>query len=654
MTAEHIKLAHPNIIHVITHIANKILHQSKIPDDLKLGLITPVLKKQKPKHDPDSYRRITVSSMLMKIIEKEILPKTRHASEQRRSKNQFGFKPHVSCSNAAMLLTEAIMDAKDAKCPLYICYMDASKAFDIVDHDVLLSTMHNQGISGPLWHLYDSAYNNIRSVVKWQGKLSSEFSESQGIRQGGSTSADAFIIKADPLLHKLSCQPEGYRIGISNIGAIMVADDLTLSSSSTHGLQVLVNIAEHDASAQRYIFSESKTKVQTTNTKLQPNINIHMNTGSLTCSAEETHLGIQRCGDLSNKSTIESRIKTARRTVYALMGAGMYGLNGISPVTSKKLIDIYILPRLTYGLECLVLTPKELIPIEAYYRELLRHIQHLPTSTANSACYLLLGALPIEALIHIKTLIFFGSLMKREDSLEYEIIERQLAVKDASSHSWAVYVKGLLKKYNLPRAVELLYSMKTKHEWKKCVKHHIQNYWMKQIIDDAKAKSTLEYLITDKCGPGKIHNVWVTSTDPLIINRATIHVKLLVQRYPINTNQTQRQSNTLCPCCHLEDETLDHFILKCKKHCSVRHVQLPKIISILESFNIAHTSEKLVQILLDATSLPVDSQIQYDITSLSRDLFFNLHLSRMKSLNGTISFHSMSGRIKETRNILNN
>jgi hypothetical protein len=86
------------------------------------------------------------------------------------------------------------------------------------------------------------------------------------------------------------------------------------------------------------------------------------------------------------------------------------------------MINIYITPILTYGLEALVLSEKDMKPIEIYYRSLLRQIQHLPTSTAIPAIYLLMGCIPIEGQIHVKMLTFFGRLVRNTDRMEFEII----------------------------------------------------------------------------------------------------------------------------------------------------------------------------------------------------------------------------------------
>ena len=84
VAAEHLKHAHPNITPLLTSILNRILQSQNIPDDLKLGLITPVQKKQKSKQNPDHYRRITVNSMIGKLVEKEMVPHTRTALKPKR------------------------------------------------------------------------------------------------------------------------------------------------------------------------------------------------------------------------------------------------------------------------------------------------------------------------------------------------------------------------------------------------------------------------------------------------------------------------------------------------------------------------------------------------------------------------------------------
>ena len=53
--------------------------------------------------------------------------------------------------------------------------------------------------------------------------------------------------------------------------------------------------------------------------------------------------------------------------------------------------------------------------------------------------------------------------------IEFELVERQLADKEDDSHSWTIHVKKLLNLYNLPKPLELLYSVTSKERWHDCV-----------------------------------------------------------------------------------------------------------------------------------------------------------------------------------------
>lgn len=104
-----------------------------------------------------------------------------------------------------MLLTEAMAHSKDEKLKLHIAFMDASKAFDVVDHDGILNHLQDQGISSSntLWHLFDDLYTDITSVIKWQRATSEPLQESQGIRQGSRTSTGNYKVQANPCLNRL-------------------------------------------------------------------------------------------------------------------------------------------------------------------------------------------------------------------------------------------------------------------------------------------------------------------------------------------------------------------------------------------------------------------------------------------------------------------
>ena len=126
-----------------------------------------------------------------------------------------------------------------------------------------------------------------------------------------------------------------------------------------------------------------------------------------------------------------------------LMGAGLYSLNGVSLITPKRIPYIFI--RMTYGFECLHITFRQLQLLQTYYRKILHKIQNVTQSTGNPACYLLLGAMPIDAIVHIRALSLLATITRCDESMEYQLIERPLAVKNEKSYSWEPAQKNVAK-----------------------------------------------------------------------------------------------------------------------------------------------------------------------------------------------------------------
>ena len=83
-----------------------------------------------------------------------------------------------------------------------------------------------------------------------------------------------------------------------------------------------------------------------------------------------------------------------------------------------------------YGLETQVLGRTLVKCLEDSYRTLLRRVQSLTQRVAKKAVYMLMGVLPLEAILHMHMLKL----------LVHEIALRQLTVKEPNSHSWLIHV----------------------------------------------------------------------------------------------------------------------------------------------------------------------------------------------------------------------
>ena len=127
----------------------------------------------------------------------------------------------------------------------------------------------------------------------------------------------------------------------------------------------------------------------------------------------------------------------------------------------------FIVPRITYGLEVLTLTKKDTEMLENFQRKSLKQIQSLSDITPNVVTLGLLGILPVEAVIDKNALNLFINVISDKNSIEYQIAERQLAMKDSQEKSWFNYIKSILETYNMPSIYSLFAEQPSKSKWKK-------------------------------------------------------------------------------------------------------------------------------------------------------------------------------------------
>ena len=507
LMAEHLKNGGHVVLIVLEQLMNKIYDSGTIPEVFKTGIITPVFKKQgKPIDDPNSYRRITICSVIGKLFEKLLQNKISNILDMKQSKLQRGFTKNVPPTNAGLIFTEMIAEAEDEKYPLYAVFIDASKAFDVVWHASLLRKLHESGITENDWKILDNWYKDLKSRVKWDGNLSRLFNEEQGVRQGGILSPLLYKVFINPLLKSFEKEHLGASIGSIHVGCPTCADDILLLSKSLFELQTMLIIQEDYANSERYFISETKSKVMTFNSvnKVDDGVKLTLNNKPLENVDTYTHIGIQRYTGKSN--IVAERIKLARRTSYALMGAGLHGYNGVNLEISLKLWNTYVRPRLLFGLESVVLKKKDYDNLNLYHKGVLKNLQSLPERTADAAVYLLSGQLPMESTLHYQILIRLGNIL-RSDSVEKEICVRQLLVKDNSSKSWFIYAKNVLDHYEIGSIFDLIGNMPSMGVWKKLVKQKVEKYWKHKIEMQANTKSSLKYL---NCllSPGTLHSLW--------------------------------------------------------------------------------------------------------------------------------------------------
>ena len=217
LTAEHFKNSPSIVIIFLTICFNTILKDKQIPDIFKTGIVTPVLKKGKNPMNMDNYRGIAVTPVISKLFEYAILPTL--AENFTQSTLQFGFTKGMSMLIAVFLICEARAEAKYLTIePLFLVTVDSQKAFDVVDHIIMLDTYYENIQNHPLWSVVKNLYTGLVSKVKWKGNTSNSFQIHQGARQGGILSPFLYKLYVNNLLEDLKTHSLGFKIGTTYVG----------------------------------------------------------------------------------------------------------------------------------------------------------------------------------------------------------------------------------------------------------------------------------------------------------------------------------------------------------------------------------------------------------------------------------------------------
>ena len=270
-----LKLAAPFIAPSIARLINLSFSLNVFPCRWKTAKVTPIFKSGDPA-DVTNYRPISVLPILSKIAERHVY----NALYSFLSENdliytrQSGFRLRHSTETALIKVIDDLLFNLDNDCVSGMVLIDYRKAFDMIDHTLLLKKREVYGLSTETLQWFTSYLTNRRQLVKLGDKQSNLANVPHGISQGSILGPLLFIVFINDL---------PFHVTSSTID--LYADDTTLTScanySSIDKLEQNLNssvaeIAEWAASNKLPI-NESKTKaILITGKRLASKINYEM------------------------------------------------------------------------------------------------------------------------------------------------------------------------------------------------------------------------------------------------------------------------------------------------------------------------------------------------------------------------------------------
>ena len=397
------------IIHGIAQplsvLINRTLSEGTYPAALKVAKVIPVYKKGE--HDQlNNYRPISLLSTFSKIFEKIIFNRLYKFLENHDIIDplQFGFRPKHSTIDAISLLVKDILQSLDKKDYTIGVFCDLSKAFDTINHKILLYKLNRYGIRGNALNLIASYLHDRKQYVV-NGKMSSDIVDipAFGVPQGSILGPLLFLLYINDL-----------QKSIQTCKHILYADDTTLYLTGPDP-RVLVESLNYDLSSLATWFKANKLKLNVQKTTHIIFSNNYVN------QIFEIKMDGQNIMQVSNTKFLgiylEGSMKWEYHTKYVVkkLVSGLYAMNSL-----KHFMPTYILttlyhalihPHLTYG--CMLWGnsyKKYLQKIQVLQKKAMRIICHAKYNASASPLFKDKNILKLDDLYKLHTCQFMYRL----------------------------------------------------------------------------------------------------------------------------------------------------------------------------------------------------------------------------------------------------
>ena len=195
LTGKFLKEGAPVLASPITDLVNLSISLSSFPDDSKIAKLKPLYKKE-AKTKPKNYRPISLLPLLSKIIERIIHNQTQEFLDKNNIlyKYQSGFRKHHSTDTCLSYLTDKVKIGFEEGLLTGMVLIDLQKAFDAIDHSILLEKMSCLGFAGKTIAWYTSYLTNRSFIVNVCKEFSSPCKLSCRVPEGSISGPLLFLL----------------------------------------------------------------------------------------------------------------------------------------------------------------------------------------------------------------------------------------------------------------------------------------------------------------------------------------------------------------------------------------------------------------------------------------------------------------------------
>ncbi|MEO1419252.1 MAG: reverse transcriptase family protein [Bacteroidota bacterium] len=373
----------------LSQLFNKIKQTCRFPDAWKIGVITAIHKKGS-KVSVTNYRPVSLLSIVSKILERCIFLDLYAFLEPLFTPAQYGFrKGRSSVLQLLTFLNQIYRSIEEGK-SVDVIYTDFEKAFDKVDHGILLKKLWRLGVRRKLWKLIRSYLSYRRQAVRVGESLSGYTNVTSGVPQGSILGPLFFLVMINDLPGEFVND------------TLICADDTKIVSLSGKGLQKDSSKLECWCEENQMKLNADKCIHLRFNAKEMMLTPLSLYSQNLVTQSSHTDLGILFCSSLKWDDHILEKLAKANRSFHAVRRNAY----GISPKAKINVYKTCILPIITYASQCWYASIGSLRRMELFQRKILRWCYG---EKATRDCHLAANILPISLYLQLADLLFLSN-----------------------------------------------------------------------------------------------------------------------------------------------------------------------------------------------------------------------------------------------------
>ena len=463
--------------------------------------------------------------------------------------------------------------------------MDFKKAFNYVNHSVLIYKLLKTGISGNIVKLLTDMYSKIRGTVKVNNRIYETILDQCGSNQGGPLSPNMFRFMLADLKEHLD-NLYGINLYDQLIVHLLWADDLVLMSDTPSGLQTQLDGLFTFCSRYQMIVNQLKTKIMIYANVKQDQYSFEFNKERLEIVNEYKYLGVvlnsTKCIRGNKYKSMVDYITDKSTKATFMVYKKCKAIGRVSPKLSLQLYDSYVDPVLNYSSEIWGKT-KSVASIERVQLRYLKYMLGVKDSTCTPAVFGETGRFPVYVQQRIKLIKYWLRLISLQSS---SLVRKAYNVLSMLSRggfqTWANKICEILEYYGM------------------------EEYW----LDESKATNCKNFMVTFI---KKVKDVYITEwgkelhsfpvlrtyvrfkttfkMEEYLCNIRDFKLRKIMSKFRLSSHKLQVEigrhakpkqllHERICTHCNLNAiETEEHFLLDCPFYQEERVLLFTKIVS---------------------------------------------------------------------------